>query len=263
MEENSRVSAPEALDRGPKNMRRRRRPKKRKVAPQDDETDLFSDIRIRPIEVVDTKKPLVVGSSIQKKAPSKPRMPPPRSILSLLLDRQMLGSSSAGKRQPASLRGRHREFSWTSRALKQLSAKRTIKFTELGTSANTAVLGLDRTGSFLIALGPATAAPVDEHDEDDNSLALQLYGIPSPAFPVRRPPVLLSVPLEFSAISSEENDENNWFVRPSPVQTPVRIWLAGDLGVCMYRDTATGSSSGVSQARTAFYCASVGFSRLF
>jgi len=121
---------------------------------------------------------------------------------------------------------------------------------------------LDRTGSFLIALGPATAAPVDEQDEDDNTLALQLYGIPSPAFPVRRPSVLLSVPLEFSGISSEENDENNWFVRPSPVQTPVRIWLAGDLGVCMYRDTATttaGSSSGVSQARAAFYCASVGF----
>jgi len=175
-------------------------------------------------------------------------LPPPRSVLSLLMERELYGARktlrSRVSSSNSSLRRGFRVYTG--------KRKRTIKFTELGTSADTAVLGLDRTGSYLVALGAT---------DTTNALALQIYGAPSPSVVGRRAPLLLTVPLEYKAASNtntgnngsrpnaEDYDENNnedWlFAQPSPVQTAVRIWLSssGSLGVCMYRDTNSTSTN--------------------
>lgn len=166
---------------------------------------------------------------------------PPHSVLSLLVEREMFGARNTLRR------GGFKDYVG--------KRKRIIKFTELGTSADTAVLGLDRTGSYLVALGAT----------DANALALKMFGVPSPSVVGRRAPLLLSVPLEYKAAATaatgtnrsrsnaedfddSNNDENNdWllFAQPSPVQTAVRIWLcsSGSLGIGMYRDTNNSSAN--------------------
>lgn len=197
-----------------------------------------TEIRIQPFEEIpEQEQEEPPPPNDNKNNNSMPQL----SLLALLAERELAGM--AVQSGPRTIRRRQ-------------AKQRTIKFTELGTSASTAVLGLDRTGSFLLALAAAAASSGDEEDDssnNSNALVLQMLGLPSPAAlsrPGHRcPTLLLQIPLPYytAVVDSIEGEESNWFSQPSPVQTAVRIWLADDecLGICMYRDTAamsTGSS---------------------
>jgi len=235
-----------ALDERVFKRRRRRRPQ-RNIGSSTDATlseeqssSLFrflsedTEIRIQPFEEIPEQ---------EQEEPPPPNdnnhSMPQLSLLALLTERELAGMAVQSG----------------TRTIRQRQAKqRTIKFTELGTSASTAVLGLDRTGSFLLALAAAASSEDEEDDNNNNNaLVLQMLGLPSPAAlsrPGHRgPTLLLQIPLPYntSLVDNIEGEESNWFSQPSPVQTAVRIWLADDerLGICMYRDTAamsTGSS---------------------
>lgn len=158
----------------------------------------------------------------------------PLSLIALLRQREVFGGRTLHSFQQGSIPPCQTKYSWNAQ-ISRCCRKRIIKFTELGTSAATAVLGIDQTGSFLVAL-LATSASINQA----STLSLQILCIKSPSCKVgHRATEILSIPLDISD-SQGSYDYENSFLHLSPLHTAVRVWLAtdGSIGICMYRDTS-------------------------
>jgi len=162
-------------------------------------------------------------------------------------------------------------------------AAREISFTSLQTPGEDAVLGLERTGAYLLCLGgdgrgsgsfDDFSGSGDETNEDFvPNLTVRLYGVPGPsvywgqrkgtilsaATPVPRSPLLTTVPLVFGLdrlLSSEGSSgyvvgdmaDSLWCSYPATV--PVQFWISSDwrVGVALVRvscfSTPSSASSG-------------------
>jgi len=131
--------------------------------------------------------------------------------------------------------------------VKLLKKKFNIRFSELDTPRNEAILALDRSGSYLVSLG-ATRTENHEYVDGPTSTALKLsfYATPSrhrleQGF--RNPCVrALSVPLT----SGRDRGENL-----SCTHTPVKILISADerIGVAIYTETVANGESDRFQER--------------
>lgn len=187
------------------------------------------------------------------------------SLPLLLLERETFGlsrHSASAMRRDANA---NTTLCWSDRALRQQHTRTSspnktwrpfchqrLRFRELGTLATDAVLGLDQTASFAVALGEGpdvSSANAMLHTADSgkhSSLALRLLGLPRRGRIQFRAPLLLTVPLENSTTTTHDeriDDESSLWEAlacsgiPAPARVPVRVWLCSDgrLGACMYR----------------------------
>jgi hypothetical protein len=180
-----------------------------------------------------------------------------RSLPLLMYERELYGNG--GRRQT------RRVCPWQTRLQKpaqntrastlrvwRASISQSFKFHHLGTSVGDAVLGLDPTGSFFVALGeehskrevPWNAVEHGLQEQDiRHSLMLRFYALPKMECGyLAKARQLLSIPLlesysTYSNGSGNEFGEESSFWMYTPVRTPVRVWLCTDgwLGACMYR----------------------------
>lgn len=149
--------------------------------------------------------------------------------------------------------------------------QRFLTFRELRTPASDAVLGIDPTGSYLVTLRETCISSSTPPGNDTNhvhplcslnrsSLCLCVLGLPSPSAiqKSQTPYLLLTIPLlnESSLMSHCAGTGNNFdvslgeetfpweslWVIPAPAWVPVRIWISGSLGVCLYYRGPTDSS---------------------
>jgi hypothetical protein len=125
----------------------------------------------------------------------------------------------------------------------------------MNTPTSDAILGIDATGSYFVALRETTFLSTAFEERQNAStistqsdLALCLLALPSKAMSkaMRSPCLLLNVPLVGSMSSSSSGTNRaSWmvgaFVTPAPARVPVRIWLSGPLGACLYRPTVHSS----------------------
>jgi hypothetical protein len=138
-----------------------------------------------------------------------------------------------------------------------------FKFHQLGTSVGDAVLGLDPTGSYLVALGedharkfePLNALEHGLHEQDYRQpLMLRFYALPKKEGGYRMKALqLLSIPLLESCSTYDggvgnEFDEESSSWMYAPVRIPVRVWLCTDgrLGACMYRTSIASRNPSVN-----------------
>lgn len=180
-----------------------------------------------------------------------------RSLPVLMYERELYGNS-----------GRchiRRVCPWQTRLQKQVQNTRaptlrgwrayitqSLKFHQLRTCVGDAVLGLDPTGSYFVALGeeharrvvPWNALENGLHEQDSRqSLMLRFYAVPKMNCGFQKSALqLLSIPLLESYSSYNDGSENAFGEESSswmcaPVRIPVRVWLCTDgrLGACMYR----------------------------
>lgn len=114
-------------------------------------------------------------------------------------------------------------------------AKRRIPFTKLGTPISDAVLALERKGSYVLSLG--------SRQTDSNvplSLAIRLYGVPSPYGISAREsglagttPLLSVIPLLYENVVEESAEDTIFNFRGdvSPASTPVKLLISNDWNI--------------------------------